>query len=74
MADADDAPIDFNESMDTIRKFIDNLYNFFETGEMKKEHQPFVECYTVVYKLADHKDYATELYDFHKKTVRDHLK
>ncbi len=38
--------LDFDKSMKTINKFIGNLYEFFETGEMKKEHSPFVECYT----------------------------
>jgi hypothetical protein len=73
MADQDD-PIDFDDAMQTIDSFIQNLYVFFETGEMKKEHRPFVDCYTIVYKLADHKDHATELYEYHKNTIRSHLK
>lgn len=70
----DEEPIDFDEAMQVIDSFIQNLYEFFETGEMKTSNRPFVECYTIVYKLADHKDHATELYDYHKKTIRDHLK
>lgn len=38
--------MDFTEAMKTIEAFIQNLYVFFETGEMKKEHRPFVDCYT----------------------------
>lgn len=45
MADEDEN-LDFDEAMKTIDTFIQNLYNFFETGEMRKEHQPFVQCYT----------------------------
>lgn len=72
--DTGEEAIDFNASMETINSFIKNLYKFFETGEMAKENRPFVDCYTIVYKLADHKDHATELYDYHKTTIRDHLK
>lgn len=43
---ADDEPIDFDDAMKTIGTFIQNLYNFFETGDMKKEHKEFVSCYT----------------------------
>lgn len=43
---ADEEPINFEEAMGTIDAFIQNLYIFFETGEMKKEHRPFVDCYT----------------------------
>lgn len=43
---ADEEPIDFKSAMETIDTFIQNLYNFFETGEMQKEHRPFVDCYT----------------------------
>jgi len=39
-------PIDFDEAMKTIEKFIQNLYVFFETGVMKKENRPFIDCYT----------------------------
>ena len=42
----EEEPPNFKVSMKTIEMFIENLYVFFETGEMKKEHQPFVECYT----------------------------
>lgn len=73
MADTDEI-INFEESMQTIDTFIQNLYVFFTTGVMNKEHRPFVDCYTIVYKLADHKDYATELYNYHKRTIKDHLK
>jgi hypothetical protein len=45
MADNDEN-IDFENSMATIEAFIQNLYQFFETGVMKKEHRPFVDCYT----------------------------
>ena len=47
MADNDE-PIDFDEAMQTIEAFIKNLYDFFETGEMKKENRPFIDCYTYV--------------------------
>lgn len=45
MADQDEV-LDFDEAMQTIDAFIQNLYEFFETGEMKKGHRPFVDCYT----------------------------
>jgi hypothetical protein len=70
----EDENLDFDEAMKTIDSFINNLYQFFETGVMKKENRPFVDCYTIVYKLADHKDHASELYDYHKKTIKEHLK
>jgi hypothetical protein len=43
---ADEEPIDFDQAMETIDSFIQNLYEFFETGTMKTEHRPFVDCYT----------------------------
>lgn len=30
--------------------------------------------YSIVYKLADHKDHASQLYEYHKTTVKKHLK
>ena len=38
--------IDFEDAMQTIDAFIQNLYVYFETGVMKKENRPFVDCYT----------------------------
>lgn len=40
---AEEEPLEFSTAMVTIDKFIQNLYSFFETGEMEKEHRPFVD-------------------------------
>lgn len=42
----DEEHFNFEDNIGYIDKFIKNLYVFFETGEISKDHDDFVLCYT----------------------------
>jgi len=46
MTDQEEKVLNFDECMPIIKGLVKDLYNFFETGYIKTEHDDFMEVYT----------------------------
>ncbi|CAI2385484.1 unnamed protein product [Moneuplotes crassus] len=69
-----DEEMEIDQVVDQIIEFIGLVDGSVEASEICKKNDTFVKLYTAVYKLADHPEYPSYLYEFYIKTICNYCK